>query len=167
LILSIIAQLRKINGDKMNEKEYKKACDELKKLRKPISNVNIKHRESLSKLEKIAVKVTDGVGSMGFFLIILIWTLLWLGWNTIAPKQVCFDPFPAFVLWLFISNMIQIFLMPLIMIGQNLQGRHAERRAESDFEVNVRAEKEIEVILMHLEQQNELILKILANIEKK
>jgi uncharacterized membrane protein len=62
--------------------------------------------------------------------------------------------------------MIQIFLMPLIMIGQNLQGRHAEKRAESDFDVNVRAEKEIEVILLHLEQQNDLILKILANTEK-
>lgn len=66
----------------------------------------------------------------------------------------------------FYTNMIQIFLMPLIMIGQNLQGRHAEKRAESDFDVNVRAEKEIEVILMHLEQQNDLILKILANTEK-
>jgi len=62
--------------------------------------------------------------------------------------------------------MIQIFLMPLIMIGQNLQGRHAEERAESDFEVNVRAEKEIEVILLHLDHQNELILKILKGIEK-
>ncbi len=56
--------------------------------------------------------------------------------------------------------------MPLIMIGQNLQGRHAEKRAESDFEVNVRAEKEIEVILMHLDQQNELLMKILENVEK-
>jgi uncharacterized membrane protein len=150
----------------MNEKEYKKAYEDLKKLQKPINNINIKHRESLSALEKIAVKITYGVGSMGFFLIIFAWTLLWLGWNTIAPKEVRFDPFPAFVLWLFISNMIQIFLMPLIMIGQNLQGRHAERRAESDFEVNVRAEKEIEVILMHLENQNELIMKILDNFEK-
>lgn len=150
----------------MNEKEYQKAKEELKKLRKPINNVNIKHRESLSKLEKLAVKVTDSVGSMGFFLIILTWTLLWLGWNTISPKDLRFDPFPAFVFWLFISNMIQIFLMPLIMIGQNLQGRHSESRAESDFEVNVRAEKEIEVILMHLEHQNELIMKILVNIEK-
>jgi len=52
------------------------------------------------------------------------------------------------------------------MVGQNLQGRHAERRAESDFEVNIRAEKEIEVILMHLAHQNDLILKILENIEK-
>jgi uncharacterized membrane protein len=150
----------------MDEKEYKKAYEELKKLRKPISNVNVKHRESLSPLEKIAVKVTDAVGSMGFFFIILTWTLIWLGWNTLAPRGIRFDPFPAFVLWLFISNVLQIFLMPLIMIGQNLQGRHAEKRAESDFEVNVRAEKEIEVILMHLENQNDLIMKILDKIEK-
>jgi uncharacterized membrane protein len=117
-------------------------------------------------LEKIAIKVTDYVGSMGFFIIIFLWTLLWLGWNTLAPKHLRYDPYPAFVLWLFISNMIQIFLMPLIMIGQNLQGRHSEIRAEADFEVNVRAEKEIEVILMHLEHQSELILKIIKNIDK-
>jgi uncharacterized membrane protein len=153
-------------GGKMDEKKLLKASEELKELRKPIQNVNIKHKESLSALEKIAVKVTDYVGSMGFFLIIFLWTLLWLGWNTLGPIKLRFDPFPAFVLWLFVSNMIQIFLMPLIMIGQNLQGRHAETRAESDFNVNVRAEKEIEIILLHLAHQNELILKILENVEK-
>jgi uncharacterized membrane protein len=150
----------------LRQNKLKAASEELKKLRKPVYNVNAVHKESFSALEKIAVKVTDSVGSVGFFLIIFGWTLLWLGWNTIAPFKLRFDPFPAFVLWLFISNMIQIFLMPLIMIGQNLQGRHAEKRAESDFDVNVRAEKEIEVILLHLEQQNELILKILDHIEK-
>lgn len=102
---------------------------------------------------------------MGFFLIICTWTILWLGWNTIASKELRFDPFPAFVLWLFISNVLQMFLMPLIMIGQNLQGRHSEARAESDFEVNVKAEREIEAILLHLENQNELILKILSKLE--
>jgi len=149
----------------MDERKLLKANEELRKLRKPIHNVNIGHKESLSALEKIAVRVTDSVGSVGFFLIIFLWTLLWLGWNTLAPKELGFDPFPAFVLWLFISNMIQIFLMPLIMIGQNLQGRHAEKRAESDFDVNVRAEKEIEVILLHLEHQNELIMEILNSIK--
>ena len=149
----------------MDVKELKSATEELKKLRKPVRNVNKNHNESLSALEKFAVKVTDHVGTMGFFLIIFIWTIVWLGYNTLAPFKLRFDPYPAFVLWLFISNMIQIFLMPLIMIGQNLQGRHAETRAEADFEVNVRAEKEVEVILMHLENQNDLILKILAKIE--
>ena len=151
----------------MDIKKRIAAHEELIKLRKPIQNVNITHKKTLSSLEKFAVKVTDHVGSMGFFIIIFLWTLLWLGWNTISPKDLRFDPFPAFVFWLFISNMIQIFLMPLIMIGQNLQGRHAEKRAEADFEVNVRSEKEIEVILMNLEHQNELILKILENIENK
>ncbi len=150
----------------MDIKELMRAHEKLKKLRKPIHNVNVKHKESLSVLERFAVKITDYVGSMGFFITILLWTLIWLAWNTLAPKDLRYDPYPAFVLWLFISNMIQIFLMPLIMIGQNLQGRHSEIRAEADFEVNVRAEKEIEVILMHLEHQNELILKILKNIDK-
>jgi len=148
----------------MNKSKLREAHEELKQLRKPIRNVNVLHKESLSLLETFAVKLTDHVGSIGFFLIIFAWTILWLGWNTIAPKEWRFDPFPAFVLWLFVSNVIQIFLMPLIMIGQNLQGRHAENRAESDFEVNVRAEKEIEVILLHLEHQNELIMEILKNI---
>ena len=88
-----------------------------------------------------------------------------IAWNTLATEELRFDPYPGFVLWLFVSNMIQIFLMPLILIGQNLQSRHAEIRAESDFEVNVRAEKEIEVIILHLVQHIELITEILKRIE--
>jgi uncharacterized membrane protein len=143
--------------------------EELKKDKshKLIRNVNIEHKKSLTRLEKFAVLITDKIGSMGFFIIICVWTFVWLGWNTLGPKESRFDPFPAFVLWLFLSNMLQIFLMPLIMIGQNLQGRHAEKRAESDFEVNVKAEKEIETILLHLERQNDLMLKILNKLENE
>ena len=140
--------------------------EELKKHRKPIRNVNIEHKENLSRLEHFALWITSHVGTMGFFIIIFCWTVLWLTWNTLGPVELRFDPFPAFVLWLFMSNMIQIFLMPLIMIGQNLQSRHAETRAEADFDVNTKAEKEIETVLLHLENQNELILKILHQLEK-
>ena len=139
---------------------------ELKALRSPIRNVNIEHREKLSRLERIAVFVTEHVGTMGFFLIILAWTVLWIGWNSFVSTPYRFDPYPAFVFWLFISNMIQIFLMPLIMVGQNLQGKHSETRAEADFEVNKKAELEIETVLQHLENQNELILKILQHLER-
>jgi uncharacterized membrane protein len=83
---------------------------------------------------------------MVFFLIIFVWTVSWLLWNTVGPKALRFDPFPGFVLWLFISNMIQLFLMPLIMIGQNLQGRGAEQRAKNDYKVNLKAEREIKDI---------------------
>jgi len=150
----------------MKHKEVK-SLEEIKRNLKPIRNVNTQHAEKLSKLDKLSMWITDHVGSMGFFMIIFTWTILWLGWNSLAPGDLKFDPYPAFVLWLFISNMIQIFLMPLIMIGQNLQSRHSELRAESDFEINKKAEAEIETILMHLENQNELILKILDHIQQK
>jgi uncharacterized membrane protein len=141
--------------------------EEFRKKRKKIRNINLEHRENLSRLDKIALWITVHVGSMGFFVIIFMWTVIWLGWNTLAPQKLQFDPYPAFVLWLFISNVIQIFLMPLIMIGQNLQSNHSELRAEADFEINTKAEAEIEAILMHLENQNEIILQILARLEKE
>jgi uncharacterized membrane protein len=139
---------------------------DLKTLRRPTPNANTEYAKSLTPLERVAVWITDHVGSMGFFLIIFVWTMSWLGWNSLGPKNARFDPYPAFVLWLFISNMIQIFLMPLIMVGQNLQSRHAETRAESDYEVNVRAEQEIEAILLHLEAQAASIEKILAAMQR-
>ena len=123
-----------------------------------IKNANISHHERLSPLEKLAVLVTQKIGTMGFFFIIFAWTVFWLSWNILGPKELRFDPYPAFVLWLFISNMIQLHLMPLIMVGQNIQGKHASLRAEYDFQTNRKAEREIEAILLHLEKQQELLL---------
>jgi len=133
------------------------SLEEIKRLRKPVRDVNAEHEEALTGLEKFATFMSDHVGTPGFFLIIIGWTIFWLGWNFLAPRSWKFDQPMAFVFWLFISNMIQIFLMPLIMVAQNLQTRHAERRAESDFEVNVKAEREITAILHHLEYQNEML----------
>jgi len=143
-----------------------KTFAEIQKLIKPIRNVNLERNQNLSRLDKLAVWITDHVGTMGFFIIIFVWTIAWLGWNLVAPKELRFDPYPGFVLWLFLSNMIQLFLMPLLLIGQNLQGDYSEARAQADFEVNTRAELEIETILLHLENQNKLILEILARLEK-
>lgn len=149
----------------LNNHKTPPSLDELKKITKPIRNVNIEYQEKLSFLEKTAMWVTDRVGTFGFFLIIFTWTILWLLWNTLGPAEYKFDPYPAFVLWLFISNVIQIFLMPLLLTGQNLQGKHAETRAEIDFEINIKAEKEIEAILLHLEHQAKNIEKILETLE--
>ncbi len=147
-------------------KHTPKSIQELKASRSPLRNINIVHYENLSRLERLALFVTERVGTMGFFLMIFTWTAVWLLWNVYAPAPARFDPYPAFVLWLFISNMIQLFLMPLLMVGQNLQGRHSEARADADFDLSVKTEEEIETILLHLENQNELILKILRQLEE-
>jgi len=130
-------------------------------------NVNIQHSESLTRMEKFAVWITNHIGTMGFFLIVFFWTLAWIAWNIFSPKELKFDLYPAFTLWLFISNILQLFLLPLIMVGQNLQMRHAEFRAENDFEINLKAKKEIETILKKLELQDEKIFKILKLLEER
>lgn len=149
------------------EKHIALSLKELKEKRGKLIKKVTTNKQNLSLLDKLAVWITDRVGSMGFFVLIFIWTAAWLGWNMLAPDHLRFDPYPAFVLWLFISNMIQLFLLPLIMIGQNIQTKHSDLRAEADFKINTQAELEIETILVHLEYQNKIILKILEDIHKK
>ena len=143
------------------------SIEDLKNKRKAILKKIGAEKKKTSLLDRLALWITEHVGSMGFFLIIFIWTVSWLSWNIFAPKQTRFDPFPGFVLWLFISNMIQLFLMPLIMLGQNIQAKHSEVRAEADLKINIQAALENEAILVHLENQNKVMLKILKKIEKE
>jgi uncharacterized membrane protein len=141
------------------------SIDELKKNRRQILEQN-EEKKKTSTLGKMAIWITEHVGSMGFFIIIFTWSVTWLSWNIFAPKNLRFDPFPGFVLWLFISNMIQLFLMPLILLGQNIQAKESDARAEADLKINAQAALENETILLHLENQNKMMMKILKAIEK-
>ena len=131
----------------------------------PTRNVNVELARSLSPSERLAVWVTDRVGSMGFFFAVAIWTILWLGWNIVGPAELRFDPGPSFLTWLFVSNVLQLHLMPLIMVGQNLQDRYGELVANADFDISQRTEAEVGAILQHLTNQNALMLEILKRIE--
>lgn len=131
----------------------------------PLKNINVIHRSKLTSLDKLALFVTAHIGSMGFFFFILSFNLGWIAWNTLAPKDLVFDPAFSFLILLFINNILQILFMPLIMVGQNIQSRHAELRAEHEYQVNLKAEKEIETILLHLENQESLITKMSGKID--
>ena len=122
-----------------------------------IKNTNHVYKNNLKPSERFAIWITDRIGTIGFFILILTWTIFWLGWNMFAPVHLRFDPYPAFVLWLFISNMIQIFLMPLLMVGQNLQAKRAEIRAENDYNVNIKAEKEIALLMKEIKELKKML----------
>ena len=142
------------------------SVEELKKRREEILEKNEREKKTTI-LGRIAIWITEHVGSMGFFIIIFIWSVSWLSWNILAPKNLRFDPFPGFVLWLFISNMIQLFTMPLILLGQNIQSKASDSRDEADLKINSQAALENETILLHLENQNKMMMKILKAIEKQ
>ena len=73
----------------------------------------------------------------------------------------------GFVLWLFISNLIQILLMPLIMVGaKHSRRQHADARAEKRSRHQYQGGKsEIEVILHHLEYQNQMPLALMKKMD--
>jgi uncharacterized membrane protein len=141
-----------------------KSLAEIRRHRRPLKNTHKEVQDNLSPMNKLALWITNRVGTFGFFLAIFAWTVLWLAWNLFAPANLRFDPAMGFVLYLFLCNVIQILLMPLIMVGQNLQGLHSEARAQHDLDVNVKAEEEIEVILQHLESQNQILMKMVAKL---
>ena len=105
--------------------------------------------------DKIALWITNKVGTFGFFIFTICLTVI----PFIIPGLM---PAVQFIS----SAFLQLVLLPLIMIGQNLQSDHAEARSEADFEIDRKAEIEIETILQHLEQQNELMLSILDKLER-
>ncbi len=119
-------------------------------------NVNREHKESLTKLEKVAVFITDHVGTIEFAIFCVILVSIPLVWKT-AMSTVLYIS----------SGYLQLVLLPLIMIGQNLQNRHSERRAEADYQVDVKDEHQVEMILRKLEDQDQKIMKILNQLGEK
>lgn len=121
-----------------------------------IPNTNELHEQTLTTNERIGLWVTERLGTMYMVYLLALIMAAWMIWQGDAHRP--FDPFP-YVFLLFCSNVIQILLMPLIMVGQNVQGRHSELRAEHDFQVNVMAEHEIEV----LQEKLDRLMDMLAN----
>jgi len=106
--------------------------------------------------------VTAAVGTMGAFYFFALFMAAWMLWQIEARKP--FDPYP-FAFLLFLGNIVQLLLMPLIMVGQNLQTAHADARAEADYEVNRRAEEEIEKLLAGLRDIDLRTLEIVRRLE--
>jgi uncharacterized membrane protein len=131
-------------------------------------NVNEKHRASLGFQDKLALLITSAIGTMYAVYVFALFMAGWMLWQTYVSNKP-FDPFP-FAFLLFLGNIIQLLLMPLIMVGQNLQGRHSEIRAEEEYKTTTSSYRDIEKILLHLDSQDQQILrqsKLLEDLVKK
>lgn len=85
--------------------------------------------------EWLAIKLTQMFGSMTTFWVLLIMVLI-----PVIPKFESWMPTVQFIS----SGVVQLIALPVILLGTNLLGRYAEKRAEEDHE---------EIKAMHLETQ--------------
>ena len=88
--------------------------------------------------EALAAKVSSFIGNPSFFVVHAFWFAIWVAINTgvLALVRV-FDAYP-FGLLSIILAIEAIFITGFLLISQNRQGVHADKRAELDYEVNVR-----------------------------
>lgn len=107
--------------------------------------------------ERIADKITNFVGSWPFVYVHIIWFGFWV----LYPVE----PFPFGLLTMIVS-LEAIILSTFIMMSQNRQSKLDRYRAEADYETDIAAKKEIDMIRGMLTRINrEKLDKILSILE--
>jgi uncharacterized membrane protein len=101
--------------------------------------------------ERIADVVASFGGSWTFILLFLgtMCTYVIVSIVLVATRGKSWDPYPFILLNLFLS-MLAAIQAPVIMMSQNRQDKKDRLRSELDFDVNVRAESEIQSLTRHV-----------------
>jgi uncharacterized membrane protein len=93
--------------------------------------------------ERWSDKVAEFGGSWTFIILFSIMMSIWIGLNSWALFFQPFDPYPYIFLNLVLSC-IAALQAPIIMMSQNRQEAKDRIRAEQDYQINLRAEHEIQ-----------------------
>ena len=105
--------------------------------------------------ERIADSVARFGGSWAFIILFSLVLTVYAAINVILDKS-AWDPYPFILLNLFLS-MLAAIQAPVIMMSQNRQDTKDRLRGELDFEVNRRAESEIQALARKLNLLDEKI----------
>ena len=110
-------------------------------------NANKEIQRVKSAEDKVVDRITGFAGSIHFVYIHSIWFALWILVNLgLLGASLIFDKYPFGLLTLIVS-LEAIFLSTFVMISQNRQAKAADIRSELDYQVNVKAEKEVDLVL--------------------
>lgn len=125
---------------------------------KPV-NVNEQHQSERTGLnDRLAVMITKGFGTMWALYILIIWMLGWMWLASIGFWLFAKDAWP-FPFLLFCSNLVQLWALPAIMVGQNVINRHQQLLAEEQFNTTKKIFDDILQIMQHLDKQDEFMLR--------
>ncbi|MDA8218660.1 MAG: DUF1003 domain-containing protein [Dehalococcoidales bacterium] len=135
-----------------------KESDLIRRLRsrKRVSrNVNELHEEQMTFAQRVSDRLADTVGSWGFILTFLGAIVFWVALNSVLLlSRKSWDPYPFILLNLVLSLLAGI-QAPVIMMSQNRQEAKDRLKAEHDYEVNLKAELEIEQLHAKLDTLRE------------
>lgn len=92
--------------------------------------------------DHLASKITAFSGSMLYVWLHVAWFSIWILINVASLIFEPFDPFPFGLLTMIVS-LEAIFLSTFVLISQNRQAIHADRRAKVDLQVNMITEREV------------------------
>ncbi len=100
--------------------------------------------------ERIADKVASFGGSWSFIILFTVVLIVYITINNVLGNK-AWDVYPYILLNLFLS-MIAAIQAPVIMMSQNRQDKKDRLRSELDFDVNVRAESEIQALSRRMKE---------------
>jgi uncharacterized membrane protein len=98
--------------------------------------------------ERVADAVAHFGGSWSFIITCLVMLVAYVATNVVLRSS-AWDPYPFILLNLFLS-MLAAIQAPVIMMSQNRQDSKDRVRGELDYDVNRRAEKEIQAVTQKL-----------------
>lgn len=116
--------------------------------------------------QKLSDVLTTIAGDIRFVYFSFIWFGIWIVLNTrIIPGVEPFDPFPFGLLTMVVS-LEAIFLSLFVLISQNRQAQRDKVRNDVEYEVNLKAEIEVRMIMKQIETMQQLMLQHLVSMNK-
>src|SRR5205823_6038546 len=109
-------------------------------------DINSEAEEQLTFGQRIADRVAKFGGSWPFIGIFGFVMVFWMAINIFQGEKRAWDPYPFILLNLALSTIAAI-QAPIIMMSQNRQSMKDKLLAENDYQVNLKAEMEIEALL--------------------
>jgi uncharacterized membrane protein len=123
------------------------------------------HKASLTAGDRAADTLRNGMGSWAFVGVFIAFMGVWAVVNTYLLAAEAWDPYPYILLNLFLS-MLAGLQGAILLIAAKRQDAIASAMAQHDYETDVRAEAQIEMLLAINSEQLEILRELRAMHEK-
>jgi len=114
---------------------------------------------------RVAAALTERISSMWVVYFTTLFTLTWVALASFGPLHAV-DPFP-FPFLLFMGNVIQLLLVFVILVGQQVLGRTADKRALQTFQDAEAIFHEVTRLHDHLEEQDRILTRGVTLVERQ